>query len=224
MIRSSSSLMKRAVSALLAVASCFALVGCETTEKALQATVNVFWTNATEKAKMETQLETKLGAGLNTALVGKKVLNLLFYDVYIHSVKSPDVVLGTKQPTIKTPSSHFWGTPGHLWYELGWKLTWAKGNGASIAFTLDLRPAFPDHRVKIYDLNVLANGTCLVDLDIHTGKTTLSVFTESASIDCRADAKGWFWTIDIKDKVKTEIKKALEDVVIGKIIAKTLSF
>lgn len=197
------------------------LSGCEATEKALQATIDTYWTKAAEKAKLETELETQLKTGLDNALAGKKVLSLLLYDIYIHSVYDVDVNLGSKQPTVKTPTSSFWGTPGHLWYELGWSVTWAKGNGAQFQFTLDLRPAFPDHRVKIYDLNVAAKGTALIDLDVKTGKTSVEVFTESASVDCKAVAKGWFWTIDIKDKVQKEIKSMLDEKVIKKAIKKT---
>ncbi|MBI3272928.1 MAG: hypothetical protein HYZ53_28325 [Planctomycetes bacterium] len=208
--------------AVLAAAIPLALTGCEATEVALQSTLDTYWNSAGEKAKLEAEMEAQLKTGLNTALVGKKVLNLLFYDVYIHSVNETDLDIGTKSPKIKTPTSNFWGTPGHLWYSLDWTLTWAKGNGAKLSFLLDLRPAFPDHRVKIYDLDVLAKGTTLIDLNVSTGKTTVQVFTETANIDCKAEAKGWFWTIDIKDKVKKEIKKALDEKVIGKAFTKTL--
>ncbi len=194
--------------------------GCEYTEITLQATIDSFWKTASEKAKLEADVEAKMHTGLNDFLTGKKVLDLWLYSVYIHDVENVDVNLGSVGPKIKVPSSKFWGTPGHLWYSFPWALTWAKGNGAKASFKLDLRPAFPDHTVKLSNLDVVASGDALIDLDVKTGKVTVEVFTKTMAIDLKAEAEGWFWTLDVKDKVKKEIQKALDEKVIDKVFSK----
>jgi len=206
-----------ALAAVLVGALC---AGCEYTELTLQATIDTFWKTASEKAKLEAEVEKKMDAGLNATLTGRKVLDLWLYSIYIHDVENVDVNLGTFGPKIKVPDSKFWGTPGHLWYSMKWTLTWAKGNGAKLSFKLDLRPAFPDHTVKISDLNVLAEGDALVDLDVETGKVKVDVYTKSMAVDLKAQAEGWFWTLDVRDKVKKEIQKALDEKVIDKVFSK----
>ena len=75
--------------------------GCEVTEVTLQSTMDHFYTNADEKATLEADIEKKMHASLNEFLVGKEVLDLFFYSIYIHKVNREDVYLGTVSPKIR---------------------------------------------------------------------------------------------------------------------------
>jgi len=192
----------------------------QTVETGLQTAVQEIWSIGWVKAAMESKSEEALLPGLKKLLVGKKFIESWTGNVYIHDVKWTDVKLGNTPPAFDVTGLTWWETPTHYYLNVGWAIDWPKPNGSEVRFKLDLRAwhGFPDHTVRLYDLNTQAQGNTLVTIPKSLAvRGVVSVSVSQFQMDLKADAKGWFWTVDISNKAK----KLLSEKLVGYLVDQT---
>lgn len=200
--------------------------GCsELVRSRLQSEIDTIWSNPTRKAAAESTVRTKLKAELDEALVGES-FEVPGPNPYLHHIKSFSVRVGDFGPKIKVPTEpRFWQTSSHYYLAFDWRADWTKWNRAKIDMGLDLRThkwwmanEYPDHTVKIRDITAGGHGTALVMMAKSGGKAVASFTVQGAHVDLDADAKGWFWTIDISKQIKGKINDQLLRQLVGKAI------
>jgi hypothetical protein len=178
-------------------------------EPMLQSALSSIWTKPAIKQKVETKAEAKLLPALKGALNGLTLSDNWFGDIYIENVEWVDVNIGTQAPTIDVTAVTFSQTSTNYFMNIGWKLLWAAGNKAKISFELEIDAwfGFPDHTVKIHSVEASAKGNTLVKIPKSlTQKGAVNLSVESSWIDLKADAEGWFWTVNISAEVKALVK------------------
>src|SRR5690606_39167899 len=100
---------------------------------------------------------------------------------------------------------------------------WERGNDAKVDMRLDLRThsfwtayEYPDHTVRIRDVRATAAGGAVVVIPKGTQRATTSLTVRDANVDLRAEAEGWFWTVNISK----DIKKRVNDQVVRRLVGK----
>ena len=208
----------------LAAAVTLATLGCnELIQSKLQTEVDRIWSSPSKKVAAEEKLETLIKAKVDEELKGT------YFEVpgpnpYLHHVKSMNVGIGDFGPEVTIPGTpKFWATSTHYYLEFEWAATWKRGNQAKLDMGLDLRTRkwwlaneYPDHTVKIRDIYATGNGKALVVAPKSGGVANASFTITAASIDLDADAKGWFWTVDISKQIKGQVNDQLLRQLVGK--------
>ncbi|MGE0708466.1 MAG: hypothetical protein AB7N76_19330 [Planctomycetota bacterium] len=203
-----------------------ALVGCnELVRSKLQGEIDKLWTTPTRKAKVEDDLEQKLEEQVDATLGGKE-FEVPGPNPYLHHVKTVRVNLGSKSPELSIPGKvTFTQTDTHYYLTFEWGADWKNDNGAKVDLELDLRShkwylfnEFPDHTVKLSKISAQGGGTAVVAAPKAGGKAVASITLKNANLDLEAEAKGWFWTIDVSKQIKGQLNDELLRKFVGKSI------
>lgn len=193
---------------LVPLFACF--LGCEeSVELQVQSQIDTVWTNASRKAEVEDAVEAELKSELEGGLEGTNVLDMGLYSVYIHDIPWVRADLGDTPPTFDAWNVQENENSTYKVLQFDWSLEWKNGNGAEVSFYLDLRPAFPDHTVRIYDITGRLSGHAYFRwAQTATGTDRAEVTVSDSTLDLQAEAEGWFWTVDISETVKNGIDEA----------------
>ncbi|MBI2898798.1 MAG: hypothetical protein HYY17_01295 [Planctomycetes bacterium] len=191
--------------ALLPFFACF--LGCESeVELQVQSQINTVWSDAAKKSQVEDAVEAEIRSELESGLEGTILFQYGLYFVYIHDIPWVRADLGDTPPTFNAWNVQENENTAYRVLQFDWELTWESGNGAEVSFYLDLRPTFPDHTVRIYDITGRLSGHAYFRWALTSeGTDRATVSVTDSSIDCKAEAEGWFWTVDISETVKDGI-------------------
>lgn len=202
------------------------VVGCNELVRAkLQGEIDKLWTDPARKSKTEDDLEKKLKEEVDDALGGKE-FEVPGPNPYLHHVKKVRVNLGTKSPLLSIPGEVTVSqTETHYYVNFEWGANWKNDNGAKVDLELDLRShkwylfnEFPDHTVKLSKIGAVGAGSAVVVVPKRGGQAVASLTVKSASVDLKADAKGWFWTINVSKQIKGQLNDELLRKFVGKSI------
>ena len=140
--------------------------------------------------------------------------------------------LGSVSPELSVPAVNHFESSFYNYYKIYWQIDWNKGNGAKVKFKLILDSTsmwiaewlVPDHWVKISNLDVHGNGFAWVAMPKGSGSqpTLVNVVVNSATIGLKANAEGWFWSFDVSNTVKKQLKTSLLQNIVGKTISFSL--
>jgi hypothetical protein len=207
------------------------LVGCnEQIRGKLQAEVDRIWSSPARKAETEALITRTVKVELDKNLVGES-FEVPGPNPYLHRIKSLSLSLGTKAPVIVIPGKpEFSQSKTHYYLAFSWRAEWKKGNRASLRMPLDMRThkwwlanEYPDHTVKIRDIVATAEGEAIVVLPKKSKRATATLTVEKSSMDLRADAEGWFWTVNISKQIKKQIEKKVLRTLVGKSVEKAFN-
>lgn len=199
--------MSRMLSRAVLVPFLASFLGCEQeVELQVQSQIDMVWSNATKKAQVEDVVEADIKSELESGLEGKILFKVGLYYVYIHDIPWVQADLGDTPPTFNAWNVQENENTTYRVLAFDWELTWESGNGAKVSFYLDLRPTFPDHTVCIHDITGRLSGHAYFRWARTSEGTDLAtVSVTDSSIDLKADAEGWFWTVDVSETVKDGI-------------------
>lgn len=204
------------------------LAGCgePTIEVLVQRRIGETWYNANAKAAFENDAEAAMLPMLRQQLNGRQVYTvdgwLFSYDVYVYDVDWVDVNVGTRPPvlTVLADPPAQWTSDGSYDYiNFDFTLDWAAGNGATVSFYMDLRPWFPDHTVTIYDIAAWGWGNAVARIPKNPAEApqvTVTLF--DARVNLSARAEGWFWTVDVSNRVRGMVNEILVRRLLGRMI------
>jgi hypothetical protein len=212
---------------LIAAGASLLLVACAQADLVrglIQLQLDRIWNDPARKAETEATAEAKAKAALDANLVGKS-FEVTGPNPYVHHIKRLNIDLGDRGPVIAVPTATAWATSTHNYIEFPFEADWSKGNGAKMDLGLDLRThsfwtayEYPDHDVRVRDISAFAKGKALVVLPKAGGQGTATITVERTNVDLRAEAEGWFWTVNVSSDIKKEVDKGLVRDVIGKAI------
>lgn len=191
----------------------------------IQGQLDRFWTDPARKSETEATAETKLKAALDANLAGQE-FEVTGPNPYVHHVKWVNVDIGERGPVIAVPAAvTSWETDTNYYLQFPFEADWNRGNGAKVDVGLDLRThsiwtayGYPDHDVHVRDIDAWAKGTALVAIPKAGGKGTATITIQQTTIDLRAEAEGWFWTVNVSSDIKKQVDRGLVRDVVGKAI------
>src|SRR5690606_30100226 len=118
---------------------------------------------------------------------------------------------------------NFSQTETHYYLRFDWDSRWERGNGAKVDMRLDLRThsfwtayEYPDHTVRIRAQLAPASGGAVMVIPQANQRATSSLTVRTAKVALRAEAEGWFWTVNISK----DIKKRVNDRVVRRLVGK----
>ncbi len=201
-----------------------AAAGCaELVRGMIQQELDAYWTDPAKRAAAEDRAERGLRAGLDADLVGKE-LEVTGPNPYVHSVDWVTVGIGDDSIRVGIPGVvNFSQTDTHYYLRFDWDSRWERGNDARVDMRLDLRThsfwtayEYPDHTVRIRDVFATADGGAVVVIPKGTRRATSSLTVRSADVDLRAEAEGWFWTLNISQDVEERVNDQIVRQLVGK--------
>jgi hypothetical protein len=212
----------------LAAALAALLIGCNAQDLIrglIQVQLDRIWSDPARKAEAEAYAEAKIKAAVDSKLGGKE-FEVPGPNPYLHHVKSVNVDLGDVAPTIAIPGAVTQSQTNTNYYvSFPWEATWAKGNGAKLDMGLDMRShsfflgyGYPDHDVHVRDIVAWAKGTAFAVVPKSGAQGTATITLGGSSIDLKAEAEGWFWSVN----VSAEIKKQLNDNVLRQLVGQSI--
>ncbi len=182
----------------------------------LNSEIGSLWSNAAKKAQAEVLLEKELESAVDSQ-AGMVVWDVWYWPtVKLTGASNVDVKLGSLAPAaaITTMSHYGSNSTGTMYLYPSWTVNWPAGNGARATMVVGLSNA-PDPDLTVNRMSAAASGSAVVKIT-PTG-TTVTVLVNSLDVNLTAKAQIWgFLTIDVTGKVKSAVKAALKEHVIGK--------
>ncbi len=213
-------------SMLIFVSVCLSLSSCASQIQGMvQAELNKYWSQPAKKAAFQSQAKTQLHAALKGYLVGQE-FDIKGPNPYVKRIKQTVVNVGTVAPDFEVLGNVQLTQTGNFHYGLfDWQAHWEPGNGARLVIKLELKShawylfkEYPDHKVTVKNIDAVLTGSAVVMVPASLDHADVTVTVDSAAIDLRAEAKGWFWTINISNQIKSKVRDLVLREVIGKAI------
>ena len=210
-----------------AAAACLALVACAPADFVrgiIQLQLDKLWSDPARKSETEAKAETKLKAALDANLAGRS-FEVTGPNPYVHHIKWVNVDLGDRGPVVAVPSATAWETDTNRYVQFAFEADWNRGNAAKVDLGLDMRThsfwtayEYPDHDVRIRDIDAFVKGTALVVIPKSGAQGTATITVSQATIDLSAQAEGWFWSVNISSEIKKQVDASMVRDVVGKAI------